>query len=138
MGVGGGGGPNYVTLVNLSNDASNNVSEIYCWCWLSCYGKNEAISKSENKWINEKNSEYGMGILIMIRNYCIPVTVYVMSKVLEKFASQKIRTKPKHIVIKSYTSPTISNRLNYIIQFSWMSVFFAEEDSNLGNVPKEK
>ena len=41
-----------------------------------------------------------------------------MSKVLEKFASQKIRTKAKHIVIKSYTSPTISNRLNYIIQFS--------------------
>ena len=40
---------------------------------------------------------------------CIPLTIYTMSKVHEKFAFQKIRRKPTHIVIKSYTLPTISN-----------------------------
>ena len=44
--------------------------------------------------------------------------VYTMSIVHEKFAFHKIRTKPAHIVIKSYTLPTISNHSNFIMQFS--------------------
>ena len=39
-----------------------------------------------------------------------------MSKVHGKFPFQKIKTKPTHIVIKSYTLRTILNRLNFIIQ----------------------
>ena len=54
--------------------------------------------------------------------------VYTMSKVHKKFAFQEIRTKSTHIVIKSYKSPTISNRLNFTMQFSWMSVFFTGAD----------
>ena len=41
-----------------------------------------------------------------------------MSKVHENFAFQKIRMKPRHIVIKSYKLPTISKSLNFIMQFS--------------------
>ena len=48
-----------------------------------------------------------------------------------KFSFQKIGTKSTHIVIKSYTLPTISNRLNFIMQFSRISFFLAEEDSNI-------
>ena len=44
--------------------------------------------------------------------------VYTMSKVHKKFAFQEIRTKSTHIVIKSYKLPTISNRLNFTMQFS--------------------
>ena len=38
---------------------------------------------------------------------CNLLMVYVMSKVHEKFVFQKSRTKPRHIVIKSHTLPTI-------------------------------
>ena len=44
--------------------------------------------------------------------------VYTISKVHEKFAFQKIKTKLTHFVIKSYTLPTISNHSNFIMQFS--------------------
>ena len=54
-------------------------------------------------------------------------------KWLEKWLEnvfQKIRMNPRYIVVKSFTLPTVSNCLNFIVQFSWMSVF-AGEDSNL-------
>ena len=41
-----------------------------------------------------------------------------MSKVHEKFVFQKIKMKPRDIVIKNYTLQTISKCLNLIIQFS--------------------
>ena len=53
-----------------------------------------------------------------------------MSKVHEKFALQKIKTKLTHIVIKSYTLPTISNHSNFIMQLVECQ-FFAGENSNL-------
>ena len=40
---------------------------------------------------------------------CISLMVCTMLKVHEKLAFQKIRTKPIHIVIKSYILRTISN-----------------------------
>ena len=70
-----------------------------------------------------------------ILKICISLTVYAMSNAWEvffhgKFVFQKIRMKPRYIVIKSFALPTVSNCLNFIMQFSWMSVF-AGEDSNL-------
>ena len=41
-----------------------------------------------------------------------------MPKVHEKFAFQEIKTKSRHTAIKSYTLPTISNHLSFIMQFS--------------------
>ena len=70
---------------------------------------------NKNLW-NIKKAKYTL-------NRYIPLMVYTMSKVHEKFALQKIKTKLTHIVIKSYTLPTISNHSNFIMQFSWMSVF---------------
>ena len=57
-------------------------------------------------------------------------------KSIWKFAFQKIRTKPTLMVIKSYTLSTILDRLNFIMLFKWMLVFFAREDSNLGIVKR--
>ena len=59
-----------------------------------------------------------------------------MSQVHDKLSSQKIRKKETLIVIKNDALPTSSNRLNFIMQFSWMSVFFAGENSNLGIVKR--
>ena len=64
----------------------------------------------KNLW-NIKKNKY-------ILKRCVPLTVYTMSKVHEKFVFQKIRMKPRHIVIKNYTLQTISKCLNLIIQFS--------------------
>ena len=81
-------------------------------------------SKNTNLW-NIKKTKYTL-------KRCIPLKAHTLSKRHEKFAFKKIRTKPTQIAIKSCTLPTISNRLNFVIQFSWMSVFFfAGEDSNL-------
>ena len=78
---------------------------------------------------NIKKSKY-------ILKRCVPLIVYTMSKVHENVVFQKIRVKPRHIVIKSFTLPTISNCLKFMMQFSWMSVFFAGKGSNLGIVKR--
>ena len=72
---------------------------------------------NKNLW-NIKKTKY-------IFKRCIPLTLYV--KKAWKFAFQKIRKKPTHNVIKSYTLPTISNCRSLIMQFSWMSVFLQEK-----------
>ena len=59
-----------------------------------------------------------------------------MSQVHDKFSFQKIRKKETLIVIKNDALPTSSNILNFIMQFSWMLVFFAGENSNLGIVKR--
>ena len=55
----------------------------------------------ENQW-NIKKAKY-------IFKICISLMVYIMLKVHEKLAFQKIRIKLIHIVIKSYTLRTPSN-----------------------------
>ena len=47
---------------------------------------------------------------------CIPLTIYTMSKVHEKCVFMCFFTNTYGN--KSYTLPTISNRLNFILQFS--------------------
>ena len=43
------------------------------------------------------------------------LTVYTASKMHEKFAFQKIRMKPTHMIMKSYAESSTSNRLNFIM-----------------------
>lgn len=71
--------------------------------------------------------------LLHIYKKCIPLTVFTMSKVHEKSAFQRTRTKLTLIVIKSYTLPTIWNRICYNLCYIMINI-----PIDFYNINKEK
>lgn len=71
--------------------------------------------------------------LLHIYKRCIPLTVFTMSKVHEKSAFQRTRTKLTHIVSKSYTLPTIWNCICYNLCYIMINI-----PTDFYNINKEK